>query len=157
LAKLKDKHIINLLENAPLAELGENELDVIKAHVTECEGCRHAYEAAQIASLLLKQRVAEAFEPSPFFQTRVLAEVREQFAEEGWSLIRLWRSAGALASAMAVTVATLGILTFMIPSNTGTQEMSSAYSPEAIILQQSELSDDQVLTTLYGADEDAVK
>ena len=156
-AKLKDKHIINLLESAPLAELGENDLSLIKAHVVECNGCRHAYEAAQIASLLLKERVAETFEPSPFFQTRVLALVREQSADEGWSFMRLWRSAGALASAMALTVAALGVVTFTMPTSTGAQEMTSAYTPEAIILQQGELSDDQILTTLYATDEDAVR
>jgi hypothetical protein len=59
---------------------------------------------------------------------------------------------------MAATVVTLGILTFMVPSATTSQEMSSAYSPEAIILGQGELSDEQVLSTLYsGTDEDAVK
>ena len=155
---MKDTHIINLLETAPLAELGENDLNLIQSHVVSCEGCRHAFEAAQIASLLLRERAAETFEPSPFFQTRVLAAVREQSTNEGWSLIRLWRSAGALASAMAATVVTLGILTFMVPSATTSQEMSSAYSPEAIILGQGELSDEQVLSTLYsGTDEDAVK
>jgi hypothetical protein len=155
---VKDTHIINLLESAPLAELGESDLNLIQSHIVTCEGCRYAYDAAEIASLLLKERAAESFEPSPFFQTRVLAAVREQSANEGWSLIRLWRSAGALASAMVATVVTLGILTFMVPSATSSQEMSSAYSPEAIILGQGELSDEQILSTLYsGTDEDAVK
>ena len=80
---------------------------------------------------------------------------------------RLWRNAGALASSMAATVATLAVLTFIMPVNqtSSAPEVSSmlnSYSAEELVLDQSNLlddqiSDDQVFTTLYGADEDAVK
>lgn len=155
---MKDKHIINIIEGTPFAALSESELAEIRMHIVDCAGCSHAFEAAEITAILLHERAAETVEPPPFFQTRVLAQLRERKSEnEGWNLMRLWRSAGALASTMVLTVATLGVVTLMMPANTGAQEMSAAYTAETLILNQSELSDDQVLSTIYGPDEDAVK
>lgn len=161
---MKDKHIINLLESAPLAELSESDLSEVRAHAGVCAGCRQAFEAAQIAALLLKGRAAETFEPSPFFHTRVMATLRErQTTNEQWAWSRMWRAAGALASSMAATVAALAVLTFVIPgqvTTTVTPETTalSAYSAEEVILNHGEsddqVSDGQVLTTLYGAEED---
>ncbi len=160
---MKDKHILNLLESAPLAELSESDLSEVRAHACECAGCQQAFEAAQIATLLLKERAAETFEPSAFFHTRVMATLRErQTTNEPWAWSRIWRAAGALASSMAATVAALAVLTFVIPSQvtTVTPETTalSAYSAEEVILDHGEsdeqVSDGQVLTTLYGADED---
>src|SRR5688572_23161522 len=154
---MKDEHIINLLESGPLAELSEGDLSEVRAHADECAGCQQAFEAAQIAAILLKERAAETFEPSPFFHTRVMATLRErQAANDPWAWSKLWRSAGALASSMAATVAALAVLTFVIPSQTTvTQETSavSAYSAEEVILNRAESedqdSDGQVLRTLY--------
>ena len=160
---MKDKHIINILENAPLSELSESDLSEVRAHADECAGCRQVFEAAQIATLLLKERAAETFEPSPFFQTRVMATLRERrTANDQWAWSRMWRSAGALASSMVATVAVLAVLTFVIPSQvtTLTPETTAlnADSAEEVILNQSELddqvSDGQVLTTLYEAEDD---
>ena len=159
---MKDKHIINLLESAPLAKLSESDLSEIQAHAGECVGCRQAFEAAQIVGLLLKERGAETFEPSPFFHTRVMATLRERkTANDQWAWTRMWRSAGALASSMVATVAALAVLTFVIPSqvSTVTPEITalSAYSVEEVILNgesDDQVSDGQVLTTLYDAEED---
>ena len=166
---MKAQHIVSILENTPFAGLSESDLVLIRAHTNVCSNCQQAYEAAQISALLLKERVADAIEPSPFFQTRVLAILRErQTGNEPWALRRMWRAAGALVSSMALTVATLAVLSFVVPSTKSTlllpnvASVSNAYSPEAVILDQSDLpddqiSDDQVFTTLYGAEEDRVK
>jgi hypothetical protein len=159
---MKDKHIINLLESAPLAELSESDLSEVRTHAGECAGCHQAFEAAQIAALLLKERVAETFEPSPFFHTRVMAALRERQAADQWGWSRMWRSAGALASSMVATVAALAVLTFVIPSqvNTVASDTSalSVYSAEEVILNrddiEDQISDGQVLSTLYDSDED---
>ena len=157
---MKDKHIINLLESAPLSELSESDLSEIRAHADDCEGCRQAFDAAQIAALLLKERAAETFEPTPFFHTRVLAALRERQTTNEWAWSRMWRAAGALASSMAVTVAALAALTFVMPGQTVAPETTalSAYSPEEVILNRGDsddqVSDAQVLTTLYEAEED---
>ncbi len=166
---MKDKHIISLIESTPFSGLSESDLSAIRAHVGDCSDCRRAFEAAQISVLLLKERVAEPFEPSPFFQTRVMAHLRErQIANESWAWGRMWRATGGLASSMVATVAALAILTFVVPGTqitSGTSEMTTAvnaYSAEEVLLDQSgttdeQVSDGQVLTTLYGSDEDAVR
>jgi anti-sigma factor RsiW len=160
---MNQEHIISLLDERPLAELSESELRTVRGHIAACAECRREYDAAQISALLLKERAAETFEPSPFFHTRVLATLRErQTANRTWAWGRLWRAAGALASSMVVTVAALGVLTFVAP---GSPEViqdiaANSYSAEEVILNQGELadehaSDSQVLNTLYGAEEDS--
>jgi hypothetical protein len=165
---MKDEHVISTLESRPLAALDESDLARIRAHALVCESCRKAYEAAQVSALMLKARANEMFEPSPFFQTRVLAALRErQAANQTWAWSRLWRTAGGLASSMAATVATLAILTFVIPGTQTTDSqnatpIASAYSTEAVVLNENAVPDDQlsdgdVLATLYDADDDVVK
>ncbi|MGH9880630.1 MAG: hypothetical protein ACRD6N_04275, partial [Pyrinomonadaceae bacterium] len=95
---MRNEHIIRLIDDVSIASLSESELAAIRSHTAECADCRKAYDAAQVSSLLLKERVVETFEPSPFFQTRVMAMLRERQAaseaNEAWGLSRLWRSAG---------------------------------------------------------------
>src|SRR5688572_27621423 len=115
---MSTNHIISLIESAPLTSLSESNLIAIRAHTGDCGDCRRAFEAAQISVLLLQERAAETFEPSPFFHTRVLATLRErQIASEQWGWTKVWRAAGALASSMVATVAALAVLTFVIPGS----------------------------------------
>ena len=162
---MRDEHIKAMLDTTPLDQMSESELAAVRSHADGCEECARALEAARVSSLLLKERAAETFEPSPFFQTRVLAALRErQSGVESWSLSRLWRTAGVLFSTMAATVAALAALTFVVPQPAATQqEVASAgraYTAEDVILEQAEQPDEQmsygqVLTTLYDTDEDA--
>ena len=161
-------HIISLIENASLASLSPSDLAAIHRHTDDCADCRRAFEAAQISMLLLRERAAETFEPSPFFHTRVLATLRERQTAGGqWAWSRVWRAAGALASSMVLTVAALAALTFIPGSQTisAPQEMSSSlnsYSAEEVLLDQGEIlngqvSEAQILTTLYGAEDEAAR
>ena len=164
---MKDQHVIDILESAPLAQLGERELSTVRAHVEACAGCRRAYEATQISSLLIRERAARSFEPSPFFQTRVLAALRERQAAlpEVFSLGRLWRAAGGLVSSLATAVVLLGGLTlFGLMPTTDTTQLSAAsadpYSAEAVLFEQAELGEEeinygQVYSTIYESDDDA--
>lgn len=173
---MKDKHIINLIEETPVASLSEDQLTTIRAHVDECVDCSQAFAAAEVSALLLRERAAEAttVEPPAFFHTRVLATLRERqrasdsWAQDFWGLSKMWRAAGALASSMVATVAALAVLTFMVPATqstsgvTDTATARNGYSAEEVIFNQGELADDQasdgqVLTTLYGADDEAVR
>lgn len=163
---MRDEHIIGIIENAPLSSLSEDELTNIRAHAEECAACRRAFEATQISTLLLRTRAAETIEPSPFFQTRVLAALRErQAVTETSALRRLWNATGALVSSMAATVAALAILTAFVPGSqpaAGPQEVASAYnsySAEEVLLDQvdapeNQMSYGQVLSTLYESDDD---
>ena len=161
------KHIISLIENAPLASLSPSDLTMIRRHTDDCVDCRRAFEAAQISMLLLRERAAETFEPSPFFHTRVLAMLRERQSASGqWAWSKVWRAAGALASSMVLTVAALAALTFIPGRQTisGPQDMTSlnSYSAEEVLLGQGEalngqVSEAQILTTLYGAEDEAAR
>src|SRR5215210_729909 len=115
---MRDEHIISIIENTPLSGLSESERATIRAHTDQCAECRRALEAAQISQLLLRERAAETIEPSPFFQTRVLAALRERQAANETSVFkRLWNATGALVSSMAMTVAALVILTVFAPGS----------------------------------------
>jgi anti-sigma-K factor RskA len=156
-----------MLDDAPLSTFDEKELAALRSHAAVCAECRRAFEAAQVSSLMLKERAAETFEPSPFFQTRVLAALRErQAANEAWTLGRLWKSAGLLVSSMAATVAALAALTFIAPQTATTPtELAAAdnsYSAEAVILGESapadeQMTDGQVLSTLYESEDAAAR
>src|SRR5689334_17254324 len=156
---MRDEHIKRMLEEAPFSSLSEGELERARAHAGACADCRRAFDAAQVSSLMLKARAASEFEPSPFFQTRVLAQLRERrAAEEGWTLARLWKSAGLLVSSMAATVAALAVFTFVAPQPTTAQDLAAAVpTAETLILGESDAADEQmtdgqVFTTLYESD-----
>lgn len=160
---MRDEHIKQLLDEAPLASLGKAELASVRAHAESCEECRRAFEAARASSLMLQARTQEVFEPSPFFQTRVLAALRERRAaeEERWTFARLWRSAGLLVSSMAATTAALAVFTFVAPSETTVaQEVAGTYSAESVIFDEGaeeQMTYEQVLTSLYGTEDEAAR
>jgi hypothetical protein len=158
---MRDEHVKRLLDEAPLSSLGRAELASVRAHVESCEDCRRALDAAQLSSLMLKARTQETFEPSPFFQTRVLAALRERRAaeEERWTFARLWKSAGLLVSSLAATTAALAVFTFVAPAEQATaQEVAGTYTAESVIFDEAaeeQMTYDQVLASLYGSEEEA--
>ncbi len=165
---MKDKHITEILDSMALSDLSESDLETVRTHAALCSDCRRAYEAAQLSTLLLQERAAETFEPTPFFQTRVLAALRERQAQSKSVFQRLWEASGALVTSMAATVALLAVLTFFVPGiqpTTTQQELataSSSYSADEVFFNQGEspaeqMSYEQVLTTLYESEEGALK
>lgn len=163
---MKDKHIVSIVESKPFANLSELELQTINSHAADCDTCRRVFEAARISSLLISERVAQEFEPTPFFQTRVMAALRERQAASEPALAglwRLWKATGALVSSMAATVAVLAAFAIYSPAIDSTsQELSESdvYSAEEVILVRGDvvaddLSYDQVLTTVYESELDA--
>src|SRR5689334_25303946 len=105
---MKSKHITELLDNTALASLSQIQLEEIRAHARECESCGTAFAAAQLSAVVIKQRAQAVIEPSPFFQTRVMAAWREQQATESVpAMWRLWKSARALVSSMALATVAL--------------------------------------------------
>lgn len=163
---MRDEHIIQMLEREPLSGLNEGELAAVRAHAEGCPACGLAYEAARLSELMLRERAAQAVEPPPFFQTRVMAALRERRAgKESWSLPRLWKAAGALVSSMAVTVAALAALTLLGPAAADPPAdppdiaaVSETYPAEEVLLAPDEVSEnemtyEQVLSTIYEAGE----
>jgi drug/metabolite transporter superfamily protein YnfA len=158
---MRDEHVKRLLDEAPFQSLGRAELAAVRAHTEACEDCRRAFEAARVSTLMLQARAAEAFEPSPFFQTRVLAALRERRgAEEGWTFARLWKSAGLLVSSLAATTAALAVFTFVAPAEqtTARELAAGTYTVESVIFDESaeeQMTYDQVFTSLYESEEAA--
>ena len=156
---MKDKHIIEVLDNSSILSLSESELNEVEAHVRDCVSCRSAYEAARVSAIVLQSRAQATIEPSPFFQTRVMAAWREQQAVESVpAMWRLWSSAKALVSSMAVTTAALAVLSFMMPATPPVEQTASALSAESVILGQAsdeQMTYEQVLSTIYEDDDEA--
>ena len=132
----------------------------MRAHVLECMSCRDAYEAARLSAVAIKDRAQAVIEPSPFFQTRVMAALREQQAVESVpAMWRLWGSAKALVSAMAVTTAALAVLSFVLPAPATpvVDQTASVYSAESVIMDKSndeQMTYEQVLSTIYADDDE---
>jgi hypothetical protein len=159
---MKEKHITELLDNASIESLSASELNEVRAHASDCMSCRDAFDAARLSALVLKSRVQATIEPSPFFQTRVMAALREQQAVESVpAILRLWNSARAVVSSMAVTTAALAALSFLLPTTPATALMdqtASVYSAESVILDQAgeeQMSYEQVLSTIYDEEDEA--
>lgn len=157
---MKEKHITEILDNASIASLSEFELKEIRAHAKDCVSCNDAFEAAQLSAVILRSRAQATIEPSPFFQTRVMAALREQQAVESVpAMWRLWKSAKVLVSSMAVTTAALAVLSFALPatSTPAIDQPASALSAEAVIMGQGsdELSYEQVLSAIYAEEDEA--
>ena len=152
---MKVEHIIEILDSAPLNSLSAEQLQIVQTHIQICTSCGSAYQAARVSSLVLKERAQASIEPSPFFQTKVMALWRERQAAENVPVLsRLWKSAGGLASSMALTTASLAALSFFVaaPVTPASDETAAAYSAESVLLGQAaddQMSYDQVLSTIY--------
>jgi bacterioferritin-associated ferredoxin len=159
---ISDKHITEVLDNSALASLTPGELAEIGAHASECASCERAFVAAQASAAVIKERAQVVIEPTPFFQTRVMAALREQQAVESVpAFLRLWRSSRALVSSMALTTAALAAVSFMVsaPATTGLDQTQtvSAYSVDSVMFEQGgddQLTYDQVLNAIYTDDEE---
>jgi hypothetical protein len=158
---MNEKHIIEILDSASLVTLSESQLQEIRSQAVACASCRDAYEAARLSAVVMQSRAQATIEPSPFFQTRVMAAWREQQTVESVpAFFRLWKSAKALVSTMALTTAALAVLSFVLPSPgvTADEQMVSAYSAESVVLgqnQDEQLTYEQVLSTIYEDDDEA--
>jgi len=152
-------HIINLLEERPLTKLSAAELHVVEAHIAECSTCLQAYEAAKASLRLLQERRSVIVEPPSFFQTRVMAAIREQnLAAQPLGLSNLWQAVRPLVASMGAFVGLLLALTFLVDSSQRQTEPSELAfvnddSPEWAVAVQDypddEMSYSQALTVLY--------
>lgn len=157
---MNDKHIIEVIDNVALASLSQTQLEEVKGHTSDCGTCRTAFEAAQLSAVVLKQRAQVKIEPSPFFHTKVLAALRErQTVESVPAFFRLWKSASALVSSMALATMALAVLTFVYPdpATAVTEQVASVDAAEAVIFDQFEeqLTYEQVLATIYNEEDEA--
>jgi len=157
---MKNRHIIEVIDSAGFAGLSQLELDEVKSHTRECEPCMNAFEAAEVSALVIKQRADVKIEPSPFFHTKVLAALREQQAADNVpAFLRLWKSASALVSSLALVTMALAVMTFVYPDPATAlpEQVASADAAEAVIFDQTDeqLTYEQVLSTIYNEEDEA--
>ena len=155
---MRDNHITQMLEEKPFGSLSQQERDTIKSHIAACARCGQAHESARISFELIKERASETVEVSPFFKTRVMAALRERHLQpDPPALVRMWRAAGSLVSAMAAMVVILVGLTVFTYSADSQPELTTQniYSAEYVFEQDDPADDplayDQVLSTMYDA------
>lgn len=157
---MKDRHIIEVIDSVALASLSPVELDEVKGHTRDCASCRTAFEAAQLSAVVMRQRAQVKIDPSPFFHTKVMAALREQQAVDRQpALARLWKSASALVSSMAVATILLGAMTFVFPdpATALNEQTASLDAAESVIFDQGDeqLTYEQVLATIYDGEDEA--
>ena len=161
---MPDTHIVELLEEKPFQSLSGDEMIGVESHIAYCEECRRAYNAARIAASLIQARASEVVEVPPFFKTRVMAALREtRTAADEPALIRIWRAAGAMVSAMAVLMMVLVALTIFTrspeapASKTLAFASQSLYSPEYVVFESGDANDevgnDQMIETIYDPED----
>jgi hypothetical protein len=162
---MRNEHILELLDSAPLRSLSETDLARIREHSDQCALCRQAFQSAQVSSLMLRERATAAIEPPPFFKTKVMAAIRErQAATSAFSFLRFWKAARALIYSMAAIVVLLTGLTISQPGLLMESESPDQIAgfngndPEWVVLaagstSNDEMTYDQVLTDIYSASE----
>jgi predicted anti-sigma-YlaC factor YlaD len=153
---MNEQHIIEILDTTPFAALGESELSAIGAHTAGCKKCRDAFQAARGAAVLLKAEAERFSEPTPFFQTKVMAALREQRnnLRPIWDLRRLWQATGSLVSLMVMVVAGLIFAVELAPVTRGDiQALAAADSAEAVILEPDatlkDIASEQIFQEIY--------
>lgn len=162
---MPDIHIVRMLEERAYRSLSDAEIASAESHTAICGECKTALDAARIAAVLIEVRASENIEAGPFFKTRVMASIRERrLAVEEPVLARLWKTAGALVSTMAVLLLILTGITIF--SQNGAVQMpqvtvagyQNIYSPEYVVLERGdlfddELANDQVIGTIYDLED----
>jgi anti-sigma factor RsiW len=155
---MKENHIVNLLESRSLGSLSVAELEMIQAHTTACSECLLAYQAAQASLRLLQERASVTVEPSPFFQTKVMAAIRERkLAPKRLGFLNVWQTARPVVASMGAFVAMLLALTFFnsFEPPTAPSDLASVNdsAPEWVIVDSDDVGDEmtysQALTVLY--------
>jgi hypothetical protein len=159
---MKNEHILDILDEKSFADFDEAEMSFIKAHAAQCVDCFQAFEAARISSVLLKTHAAESFEPSPFFQARVMANLREKQAKINpfAALTRLWKASASLVVMMITMVVALIALTIFAPnlnsSSAGNISSFDNYSTDMVIMNERlpgrEPTNEQVFQIIYASD-----
>ena len=159
---MKDKHIVNLLDEKKLKELSADERERIETHVAECAACRSEYEAARVAHLVLKTRASQTLEPTPFFEARVMNAWRERQAAlkpVGDRIRQMWQDAKLLISGLTTSVALLAVMSLVVPqaaNDAGSMYASTNdyYTVESLVFEgqemPEEITDGQLFEAIYG-------
>lgn len=162
---MKDRHILEILDDQRFADLDGAALENARAHAAECADCRPAFEAARVSAALLDARAeAPAVEPSAFFQTKVLAAIREKqnLRKPIAAFWRWWQASYPLVGSMLFIVVTLAVLILLAPPSKTEPPVATynLYSTDSVILNQKpprSITTEQALEVIYTERRDAIK
>jgi hypothetical protein len=162
---MKDRHILEILDEAGFAALGGDELKSVHAHCATCADCRRAFDAASLSSELLMARASlPAVAPSAFFQSKVLTAIREKqnLRNPLEAFRRWWQASFPLVCSMLIVVITLAVLTMLAPKSPPEQAVSNynLYSTDSVILNQTQprsITNEQALEVIYTERRDPAK
>lgn len=162
---MKDRHILEILDEKRFAALGGDELKTVQVHCAVCAGCRQALEAARVSAALLSAKAEmPALEPSAFFQSKVLNAWRERqnIRRPVAAFRRWWQASYPLVCSMLFIVIMLAVLTMLAPKSQTEQAVSTynLYSTDAVILNQNaprSITTEQALEVIYTERREAVK
>ena len=155
---MKENHIVYLLERHSVDSLSVAELESVRAHTAVCPECLLAYQAAQASLLLLQERGSVIVAPPPFFQTKVMAAIREQkLSPKRLGFLSIWQATRPLVASMGAFVMMLLALTFFNGSAPAIEHSDLASvndsPPEWVVLDSDDAGDEmtysQALTVLY--------
>ena len=156
---MKENHIVDLLERRSLGSLSGAELEMVQAHTAACPECLLAYQAAQASLRLLQDRASVSVEPPTFFQTKVMAAIRERkLAREQLGFSNPWQIVRPLVASMGAFVAMLLALTFFtnspeLPVEPADLASMNDSAPEWVVVDSDDAGDEmtysQAITVLY--------
>ncbi len=159
---MRNEHILDMLDEKAFDEISADEKTSIEKHTAQCSACLKAYQSAKITSVLLKTSVTQNFEPSPFFQTRLMANLREKQAKVSplFVFARMWKASGTLVAMMITTIFVLIGLTVFAPNynqvSGATISASDNDSADIVILDgrvpAKEPTNEQIFQMVYGSD-----
>lgn len=145
---MKTDHITDLLANTRYRDLSESDLAGLHRHIAGCDSCRRAFDAARVADSLVVKRAEAMLEPSPFFETRLMAQIRQrQAANEVSPLARAWRAAYGMVASMAAVVILLFALTYYT-GGPAPEKPSVAYdadSAEGVLFAHDMIDDEEII------------
>ncbi len=164
---MKNQHILDLLDAKAFADLSADELKIVVSHRAVCADCARAVQAAQISSVLLRADASESLRVPPFFQTKVLANLRDKQAKVNplAAFWKVWKASKTLVAAMTATVAVLILLTIFAPQFNQNSSAAAAaanadvfddYSTEMVILNEripaKEPTNEQIFQAVYATE-----
>jgi predicted anti-sigma-YlaC factor YlaD len=152
---MKSKHITKILDETGFKNLTGAQRVEIQRHAESCGKCRAAFQAAQFSSVLLQSRSAETFEPPPFFETKILAALREKqvLANPIAAFWRWWQASSVVVFPILLVVITLMALTVFTPQQSVQATVADDFSADTVIFPSGDLNNElttaQALQILY--------
>jgi hypothetical protein len=149
---MRCKQVRDAIAQNPLGRLDRDLSIAILAHCEGCAECRRQLDGAAVATSLIKARASQEIEPSPFFQTRVLAAIRDRAAVAGrLSAERMWNSARAIIASMVAVVVILLALNLFAPhpplEPVAGDSGRNGYSVETVVMEDNNAAPDDSLTS----------